>query len=1519
MAIRVELELIDGTFTTRMLHAGESINQFNRALARAHPQAAAMTRNGDLLFRSFQRADEGAQGFLGTLRDFSVVAGALTLAIAQLQQVTVQYVGAIVQVNAEFERMTRLLAGMSTAADPMADAKEQMSQFREMASRIPLAMETIMGGAVKLKAVGIDPLGGSLQSVADAVTAFGGGDEAFNRAILAMTQMSGKGVIQMEELRQQLGEAIPRATELMARSMGVSYAQLMDLIATGTVESSHALQSMQLEFERTFGGAAIRQMSTYTGQVELLKTNLQNLALNIGGDFSDSNSFFGELKNQLRDLNFFLEGPQAQEFAKKIGDGLRTALVYFRQAIDLVIQFKDELASLATIMAIAFGGQLLIRGIGSIMGMFEGFRTRLRDIRMEWVLFGQAMRGGMASFSAIPAGAGIAANALGGVGMAASVAGRGIAALSMTLGAISGIIPVIGLAIWGLAEYFDWFGKSTAEALAELDRLEQKSNQLETKKKLQPAIDALQAELEDYKAQAEVEIERQGRASPSTLEDIKEIEKEIISLQARINSAVQKASEEDVRRAASDARTRLADRTAELNTIFDLRKKKIMDEADTEMAAGKSVVEVDKRRKEQLLAANNEYYAERMKILTEYITTEQALIGVSRDPAQIEIARARLGVYVGELNQIREAQQQFAETGMFVKTVDGGDDIAKKAQSATTALANLKEEAAGLRNQINGGTTAMGQLIAKIRNGDFGDLNDDGVRKFTEELIRAQQEVDNLKEALDYITGAQKLYDDTMGGIGDRIFDLKTEGMNDAEKYVVAQQRLASSLSPGGRIGLMMMNLKGSIDQTNTSLGGLVTGFVDGLFGTETTSRGQTVVGILDQMLQRVLGITGAIGGLQFSASGSSMGMSFTGPRMSGPTIEQAVKNGILSLIGAAEGTDKGRGYNETLAYGALTGGPVDLVNMTLREVRALQEQMLANPANKWNSSAVGRYQIVGKTLEGLIKKLDLSLDQKFTPELQDRLARELVKGRQGQGPDGLRAEWEGLRRVDNASINAALANGDTGATGAPNVVRNDMGQIITLKQQFQNIINGLKEEGALVINSEKTKYLKQLEDITEKAKGASDAEVELRRRIREGGLNQLDKDPDSPRYKELFDIIKKVDEAEKGYQDTKSKRKDVDEALKRNTEDLAEAERLLKTEQTKDTNPYAEQQAGLEALKQKYDELIAKAKEVYGVDSTQYKTLLSQKEQALKLQQQRDFTSTMQILGEKRQAEEEANLTEIQRSNRTIDQKIADLREYLANFKGTEAEKLAVAQQVNATIAALEQQRGAVSTNAFTQQMQQWSDLGNNMAQYMSGVASSMADALTSMIMGEEVDWQALLKNMIKDLVNMGIKYLMSSLMGGKGQVAGMMSGKGGKGGMGGKGMMAKGGGKGAFGIAHTGGIVGRLSGSKMVSPLAFAGAPRFHEGGLIRGMGLGPDEVPIIAKKGEGVFTPEQMSAMAGGSRSMAVNTNVTVNAQGGDKTQNEDLARQVAREVESSVRGIVYKEMRAQMRPGNMMNRS
>lgn len=131
----------------------------------------------------------------------------------------------------------------------------------------------------------------------------------------------------------------------------------------------------------------------------------------------------------------------------------------------------------------------------------------------------------------------------------------------------------------------------------------------------------------------------------------------------------------------------------------------------------------------------------------------------------------------------------------------------------------------------------------------------------------------------------------------------------------------------------------------------------------------------------------------------------------------------LLDLIAAAEGTDQGRGYNETLAYGKFTGGNRNLTAMTLNEIMALQGQMLAHPDNKFNSSALGRYQITRQTLQDFMPRLGLKGDHLFDETTQDAIAQAIIKST-GGSVEKLRGRWEGLKFVDDAgTISAAYNN----------------------------------------------------------------------------------------------------------------------------------------------------------------------------------------------------------------------------------------------------------------------------------------------------------------------------------------------------------------------------------------------------------------------------------------------------------------------------------------------------------------
>lgn len=170
----------------------------------------------------------------------------------------------------------------------------------------------------------------------------------------------------------------------------------------------------------------------------------------------------------------------------------------------------------------------------------------------------------------------------------------------------------------------------------------------------------------------------------------------------------------------------------------------------------------------------------------------------------------------------------------------------------------------------------------------------------------------------------------------------------------------------------------------------------------------------------------------------------------------------ILSLIGAVE---SGGNYNATLDNGRWTGGAQNLTTMTLDQVRALQSRM-RTPENRAlygdgkGSSALGKYQIVGSTLESLIKELGLTGDRLFDETTQDEMARALLR-RRGGNVEGLRNEWAGLRNVDSTTIkNAYTATPNAAQELAP--TENQQKAIDLAKQhdEARKALNQTVQEG---------------------------------------------------------------------------------------------------------------------------------------------------------------------------------------------------------------------------------------------------------------------------------------------------------------------------------------------------------------------------------------------------------------------------------------------------------------------------
>ncbi|WP_267359110.1 MULTISPECIES: hypothetical protein [unclassified Methylobacterium] len=140
------------------------------------------------------------------------------------------------------------------------------------------------------------------------------------------------------------------------------------------------------------------------------------------------------------------------------------------------------------------------------------------------------------------------------------------------------------------------------------------------------------------------------------------------------------------------------------------------------------------------------------------------------------------------------------------------------------------------------------------------------------------------------------------------------------------------------------------------------------------------------------------------------------GDQSGGVAANPGAYKDVLDHIARSEGTAKapGGGYNTSLGYGRyLPGGQEQtLTTKTLDEILALGNHMRRQPGNP-NSSAMGRYQIVGDTLRDQMRKLGLKGTDLFDEKMQDRIGANLARQR-GADSVGLRSEWASLVGANN-------------------------------------------------------------------------------------------------------------------------------------------------------------------------------------------------------------------------------------------------------------------------------------------------------------------------------------------------------------------------------------------------------------------------------------------------------------------------------------------------------------------------
>lgn len=178
----------------------------------------------------------------------------------------------------------------------------------------------------------------------------GRSDEQIQRALTAVSQMASKGQVMAEELKGQLSEALPGATQAFAKALGLTEKQLFDKMKNGDVKASDALPKFAKELGSQIdsrGGWKAIQDSTQT-MLGNLKNTWNNSLTDI---FRGSENGLQDFTRSLTTLLNSLGGS-----GKTLGESLGNIMSSMSSGVDSLTDISYKVRAFFDEVTLAYRG-----------------------------------------------------------------------------------------------------------------------------------------------------------------------------------------------------------------------------------------------------------------------------------------------------------------------------------------------------------------------------------------------------------------------------------------------------------------------------------------------------------------------------------------------------------------------------------------------------------------------------------------------------------------------------------------------------------------------------------------------------------------------------------------------------------------------------------------------------------------------------------------------------------------------------------------------------------------------------------------------------------------------------------------------------------------------------------------------------------------------------------------------------------------------------------------------------------
>lgn len=489
----------------------------------------------------------------------------------------------IIDAAAEMQRMRVMLRGLNKEKnDPGKAAAEDMQYIVNMAQNAPFAMQALTDSFVKFRSAGLDPTDGSLKALVDSVARFGGDSELLKRAAIAVQQMSGKGVVSMEELRQQLGEAVPNAMKAMADAAGITMGQLTKAVSSGTVEAKQALSLMFVGLRAENENAAKDMMQTYTGALAQLQTSFTLFADRVG-----QSGYLDSLSKGMKELASIMNSAEGISFANSLGSGLSTAIDGLRELAQWLAKNQELVINLGKVVAAMVAFKLMRAGIMGVIGtagqMVNTFATMSTVIQTPFNMgamainrFNRAARLGLAPIPSL-------IFAIRGAITGLKTAFAGLTAF-IAANPIGAAFTVAAVAVAGLITYMTMLRNETSKVVDEIRKIPEamtaakRAQMLEFKERLDRQITQKEQELKS----GEKVVYGPGMAGTTVKIDRKKVESELGELRHQrevVGGTIELGDGAVAKRLAKEAAESQIEKIRADNQLFSAKFMKARQEA----------------------------------------------------------------------------------------------------------------------------------------------------------------------------------------------------------------------------------------------------------------------------------------------------------------------------------------------------------------------------------------------------------------------------------------------------------------------------------------------------------------------------------------------------------------------------------------------------------------------------------------------------------------------------------------------------------------------------------------------------------------------------------------------------------------------------------------------------------------------------------------------------------------------------------------------------------------------------